>query len=240
MNQTPSKVLIVLTSHNQMGNTGQKTGFWLEEFASPYYVFVDAGAEVTVASIKGGEPPMDPKSDLPDFQTDSTKRFMVDAEVKEKLKNTLPITSVNATDYDAIFLPGGHGTMWDFPTNETLTKLIESFNAQSKLIAAVCHAPAALVAVKSSSGEPLVKGKTVTGFTDSEETTMKLEEIVPFMLETQLRELGANFKGIKDFEPHVEQEDNLITGQNPASSEPAAKLIVKALSQQSSSLKSVV
>ncbi|MBW4621664.1 MAG: type 1 glutamine amidotransferase domain-containing protein [Cyanosarcina radialis HA8281-LM2] len=229
MSQTPPRILIVITSHDRLGNTDEKTGFWLEELASPYYVFVDAGAEVTLASIRGGQPPLDPKSDLPESQTESTKRFIADESAKAKLENTIAIASLNPAGYDAIFLPGGHGTMWDFPTNPTLTQTIEAFDRQQKLIAAVCHAPAALVPAKSKSGEPLVKGRIITGFTDSEEKAVKLEGVVPFLLETRLRELGGNFQTVADFAPHVEQDGNLITGQNPASSEPAAERVLRSL-----------
>jgi putative intracellular protease/amidase len=222
-----SRILIVITSHDRLGDTEQKTGFWLEELASPYYVFVDAGANVTLASIKGGEPPLDPKSHLPESQTEATQRFMADEEAKMRLKNTVAIADINVEDYDAIFLPGGHGTMWDFPASDTLKQLIEDFDRAQKAIAAVCHAPAALVTVKSVSGEPLVKGRTITAFTDSEERAVQLEEVVPFMLESRLRELGSNFKVAADFEPHVEQDGHLITGQNPASSQLAAERVLQ-------------
>lgn len=220
------RILIVITSHDRLGDTGQKTGFWLEELASPYYVFVDAGAEVTLASIQGGEPPLDPKSHLPESQTESTQRFMADEVAKTGLKNTLAIADAKVEDYDAIFLPGGHGTMWDFPTSSRLKQLIEEFDRAEKAIAAVCHAPAALVSVTSASGEPLVKDRTITAFTDSEERAVQLEEVVPFLLETRLRELGSNFQVAADFEPHVQEDGLLITGQNPASSELAAKRVL--------------
>lgn len=226
------RILIVLTSHDQLGETGNKTGFWLEELASPYYVFVDAGAEVTLASIQGGLPPVDPKSHLPESETEMTRRFKADAEANEKLQNTLAIATVDAGDYDAIFLPGGHGTMWDFPQSDLLINLIETFDKEEKAIAAVCHAPAALVNVKTASGVPLVKGRKVTSFTDSEERVVQLEEIVPFLLETQLRELGAIFEGAADFQPFIQQDGNLITGQNPASSGAAAEAVLKALANR--------
>ena len=223
------RILIVLTSHNQLGNTGHPTGFWLEEFASPYYAFMDAGATVTLASIQGGEPPIDPKSYQEDAQTETTQRFLADTTAKQALANTLSISKVDAGDYDAIFLPGGHGTMWDFPESSTLTNLIEVFDQEEKIIAAVCHAPAALVNVKVASGEPLVKDKVVTAFTDSEERAVELETVVPFMLETRLRELGAKFASGADWAPLVKQDGHLITGQNPASSEPVAKAVLQAL-----------
>ncbi|MEO0827571.1 MAG: type 1 glutamine amidotransferase domain-containing protein [Cyanobacteria bacterium J06635_15] len=228
------RILMVLTSHNQLGNTGKPTGFWLEEFAAPYYAFVDAGAKVTLASIQGGQPPIDPKSDQDDAQTETTRRFLDDADAKQALANTMPVSKADAGDYDAIFLPGGHGTMWDFPESETLTNLIEAFDEEEKVIAAVCHAPAALVTVKTASGEPLVKGKAVTAFTDSEERGVELETVVPFMLETRLRELGANFESGADWTPMVRQDQYLITGQNPASSEPAARAVLEALHQSDS------
>ena len=223
------RILIVITSHAQLGDTGEKTGFWLEELASPYYVFVDAGAEVTLASIQGGLPPVDPKSDLPDSQTESTRRFLADQKAMGQLRETVAIAHLNASDYDAIFLPGGHGTMWDFPTSADLTRLIESFDQQQKVIAAVCHAPAALVPVKTQAGEPLVNGRLVTGFTNSEEKAVQLEAVVPFLLETRLGELGGNFQAAADFAAHVQQDGNLITGQNPASSGPAAEKVLSLL-----------
>ena len=223
------KILMVLTSHDQLGNTGQNTGFWLEELASPYYTFVDAGAEVTLASIKGGLPPVDPKSHLPESETEMTRRFKADDDANQQLQNTLAISTIDPSDYDAIFLPGGHGTMWDFPQSTTLINLIETFAQKEKVVAAVCHAPAALVNVKTSNGVPLVKERQVTGFTDSEERAVELEEVVPFLLETRLRELGAKFEGKADFQPFIRRDGNLITGQNPASSGPAAEAVLKSL-----------
>ncbi len=226
---TTPRILMVLTSHKELGNTGKPTGFWLEEFAAPYYAFVDAGAAVTLASIQGGEPPIDPKSYQEDSQTETTKRFLADEHAKDALSKTLPVSEADAGDYDAIFLPGGHGTMWDFPSSSALTNLIEAFDEEEKVIAAVCHAPAALVSVKAASGEPLVKGRTVTAFTDSEEREVALEEVVPFMLETRLRELGAKFEKGEDWAAYTTQDGYLITGQNPASSELAAKAVLAAL-----------
>jgi len=227
---TAPRILMVLTSHNQLGDTGKPTGFWLEEFAAPYYTFIDAGAKVTLASIQGGEPPIDPKSDEDDAQTETTQRFLADTAAKQALANTMAIADADAGDYDAIFLPGGHGTMWDFPTSTTLKHLIEAFDEDEKIIAAVCHAPAALVTVNKATGEPLVKGKVVTAFTDSEERAVALETVVPFMLETRLRELGATFEGGADWAARVRRDGHLITGQNPASSEPAAKAVLEAIS----------
>jgi putative intracellular protease/amidase len=226
MLKTP-RILIIITSHDQLGDTGEKTGFWLEEFASPYYTFVDGGAQVTLASIQGGQPPLDPKSNLPDFQTASTTRFMADDQAQAQLQNTVVVADLDAADYDAIFLPGGHGTMWDFPNSAALTQMIEAFDRQKKLIAAVCHAPAALVPAKSASGEPLVKNRLVTAFTDSEEHAVQLESVVPFLLEVELRALGSQFQSLADFTSHVVQDGNLITGQNPASSGPAAEKVLQ-------------
>lgn len=226
---TSPRILMVLTSHDQMGNTGEKTGFWLEEFASPYYVFVDAGAKITLASIRGGLPPVDPKSNLPEWETETTRRFKADTEANNKLQNTLAIAELNGEDYDAIFLPGGHGPMWDFAQSRTLANLIKTFDEKKKVISAVCHAPAALVAVKTDNNVPLVKGRQLTSFTDSEERTMGLEQVVPFLLETRLRELGADFKKNEDFQSFIVRDSNLITGQNPASSGAAAEEVLNAL-----------
>ena len=222
-------VLMLLTSHDVLGQTGQPTGFWLEEFATPYYIFLDAKVKVTLASIQGGQPPIDPKSNEVDSQTESTQRFKTDAIAQKALAETLSVQEVKAVDYDAIFLPGGHGTMWDFAESDDLRQLIETFNKLDKVVAAVCHAPAALVNVKGTSGEPIVKGKMVTSFTDSEEKGVQLESVVPFMLESRLRELGANFIGADDWAAHVRQDGNLITGQNPASSADTAKAVIEAI-----------
>lgn len=223
------RILIVLTSHKELGNTGEATGFWLEEFAAPYYTFLDGGAAITLASIQGGKPPIDPKSYHEDAQTDTTKRFLSDTSAQASLDNTISINEVDSGDYDAIFLPGGHGPMWDFPTNSTLANLITAFNEEEKVISTVCHATVALVSVKAASGDPLVRGKVVTGFTNSEEKAVGLEAIVPFLLETRLRDLGANFVSGEDWLPNLQQDGNIITGQNPASSEPAAKAVLAAL-----------
>jgi putative intracellular protease/amidase len=226
--QTP-RILIVLTSHDTMGDTDKKTGFWLEEFTSPYYIFRDAGAVVTLASIQGGQAPIDARSLGEEAQTETTRRFLADDAAQQALASTFPVAEASADNYDALFLSGGHGTMWDFPESKELTALIEAFDQAGKVISAVCHAPAALVPAKTANGAPLVKGKPVTAFTDSEERAVQLEAVVPFMLETRLRELGADFKGGPDFAPLVQQTGNLITGQNPPSSEPAAKAVLAAL-----------
>ena len=226
---TTPRILIVLTSHKELGDTGKPTGFWLEEFAAPYYAFVDAGAAVTLASIQGGAPPVDPKSDQAEAQTEITQRFLADEKAKDALSKTIPVSEADAGDYEAIFLPGGHGTMWDFPTSSALTNLIEAFDEEEKVIAAVCHAPAAWVSMKTASGQPLVKGKAITAFTDSEERGVALEEVVPFMLESRLRELGAYFEIGEDWAAYITQDRHLITGQNPASSGPAAEAVLAAL-----------
>ncbi|MFG6096977.1 type 1 glutamine amidotransferase domain-containing protein [Leptothoe sp. ISB3NOV94-8A] len=223
------RILIVLTSHDQLGDTGHATGFWLEELACPYYTFLDADATVTLASIQGGQAPLDPKSHLEESQTDDTRRFIADSAAQIALANTLAIDQVDAGDYDAIFMPGGHGTMWDFATSSTLSNLIEAFDEEEKIIAAVCHAPAGLVNVKTSAGEPLIKGKVVTAFSNSEEKAVALDTVVPFLLETRLRELGAIFEAGPDWGAFAKQDGNLITGQNPASSEPAAQAVLAAL-----------
>ena len=226
------KVLFLVTSHDQMGDTGHKTGFWLEEAAAPYYILADAGAEITVATPQGGPAPIDPTSQKDDWQTEATRRFNEDAAVQEKFANTVKLSDVAAQDFDAVFVPGGHGPMWDYPGHPVVKAVLEDFHNQGKPLAAVCHGPAALVDLQDKNGEPLVKGKTVTAFTDAEETAVGLHEAVPFMLETRLRELGANFEGGNDWEPKVHRHGLLITGQNPASSVPAAKAVLEALNER--------
>lgn len=222
-------VLMVLTSHDALGTTGEKTGFWVEEFAAPYYVLTDAGATVTLASPAGGQPPIDPKSQAPEAQTAATKRFDADADVKKRLANTEQLKVVNELNYDAVFYPGGHGPMWDLADDADSIALIEAFYAHNKPIAFVCHAPAALLKVKTPNGEPLVKGKQVTGFSNTEEDGVKLSDIVPFLLEDELMKLGGIYSKEADWQVHVKQDGMLITGQNPASSEAAAKLLLEAL-----------
>ncbi|HET8702012.1 MAG TPA: type 1 glutamine amidotransferase domain-containing protein [Nitrococcus sp.] len=221
------KILIVLTSHDQLGGMGEKTGFWLEELAAPYYVFKDAGAEVVLASPAGGQPPLDPKSDLPENRTEATKRFWADARAAEQLATTKKLAEVRAEDFDAIFYPGGHGPMWDMPDNSISIALIESFVAADKPIGAVCHAPAALTNVRGPNGEYLVKGRKVTGFTNSEESAVGLEKIVPFLLEDRLKERGAVYSKAADFEPYIQVDGLVVTGQNPASSAPGAEALLK-------------
>lgn len=223
------KILMVLTSHDQLGNTGKETGFWLEELAAPYYVLKDAGATITLTSPRGGQPPIDPKSDLPENQTHSTRRFRTDPAAQAELANTRKLTSVSADDFDAVFYPGGHGPMWDMPDNAASIALIEDFVKADKPIAAVCHAPVALINVRGKDGDYLIKGKRVTGFTDTEEEAVGLTSVVPFLLEDQLRERGGIFSKGADWSPHIEVDGKLVTGQNPASSEPGAKALLKLL-----------
>jgi putative intracellular protease/amidase len=223
------KVLVVLTSHSDLGNTGQKTGFWIEEFAAPYYLMADAGVELTLSSPKGGQPPIDPKSDSPENQTPATKRFHADEALSEKLANTVKLSEVKEGEYDAVFYPGGHGPLWDLAEDKNSISLIESFYQNNKPIAFVCHAPAALVGVKGANGEPLVKGKQVTGFSNTEEEAVELTKVVPFLLEDELIKLGATYSKGADWASHVMKDGLLITGQNPGSSEEAAKVLLETL-----------
>jgi len=223
------KVLMVLTSHSELGNTGEKTGFWVEEFAAPYYVLADAGAEITIASPKGGQPPVDPKSELKDAQTPSTERFYADKELMHKLAHSVKLSDVKQDDYDTVFYPGGHGPLWDLATDINSINLIEAFYNHQKPIAFVCHSPAALVNVKAINGEPLVKGKNLTGFSNTEEEAVKLTDVVPFLLEDELTKHGAHYSKGDDWESYVIEDGLLITGQNPGSSEAAAKLLLKML-----------
>lgn len=223
------KILIVLTSHDQLGNTGKPTGFWLEEFAAPFYVFKDAGAEVVVASLKGGQPPLDPKSDEPDAQTDATRRFREDAEAGALLANTRRLETLSAADFDAVFYPGGHGPLWDLAASPVSIELIESFVRAGKPVAAVCHAPAALVAVRGEDGDYLVKGRRVTGFSNSEEEAVGLVDVVPFLLEDKLKTLGGDYSKGPDWSSYVLVDGLLVTGQNPGSSEETAQALLKLL-----------
>ncbi|WP_313672773.1 type 1 glutamine amidotransferase domain-containing protein, partial [Sphingobacterium multivorum] len=209
MKKDKLKVLVVLTSHDQLGDTGEKTGFWVEEFAAPYYVLQDAGVDVTIASPKGGQPPIDPKSALPDFQTEATKRFDADKELQTKLANSLALDTINEQDYDAIFYPGGHGPLWDLTNDKTSVALIESFWAHNKPVAAVCHAPAVFRYVKDSNGQPLVKGKKVTGFSNSEEEAVQLTAVVPFLVEDELVKLGAQYSKGEDWHSYVVKDGHL-------------------------------
>ncbi|NJO43057.1 MAG: type 1 glutamine amidotransferase domain-containing protein [Cyanobacteria bacterium CRU_2_1] len=223
------KILIVLTSHDQLGDTGKKTGFWLEEFAAPYYVLKDAGAAIALASPKGGLPPLDPKSEVSEFQTELTQRFRTDTAAQAELANTKKLADVSADDFDAVFYPGGHGPMWDMPANATSIALIEAFVKADKPVAAVCHAPVALINVRGKDGEYLVKGKRVTGFTNEEEEAVGLTVIVPFLLEDRLKERGGIYSKTANWVPYVQVDGRLVTGQNPASSEPAAEELLKLL-----------
>ncbi|MDJ0600098.1 MAG: type 1 glutamine amidotransferase domain-containing protein [Crocosphaera sp.] len=223
------KILLVITSHDKLGQTGQKTGFWLEEAVNPYYRFVDAGFDVTLSSPEGGEPPMDDRSVQEESQTEDTRRFFKDETAQQQFKTTVPLTEIKAEDYDAIFLPGGHGPMWDLCQDQQLANLLEAFDRAEKIIAAVCHGPAGLILAKKADGTPLVAGKKVTSFTNSEETTVGLHEVVPFLLESKLCELGAEFVKTDDFQEKVVQDGNLITGQNPASSGAVAEAVITSL-----------
>lgn len=221
--QKSMKFLFVLTSHDQLGNTGNKTGFWVEEFAAPYYYLADKGVEITLASPKGGQPPIDPTSDKPENQTPATKRFKDDKEVQEKLSKTLPLAEVKAEDYDAVFYPGGHGPLWDLSNDKDSIRLLQNFYESNKPTGLVCHAPAALKNVKTKDGNYLVKDKKVTGFTNSEEKAVGLTEVVPFLVEDMLKENGGVYSKADDWQAYSVREDNLVTGQNPASSEEVAE-----------------
>ncbi len=223
------KILMVLTSHDKLGNTGLKTGFWLEEFASPYYVFKDKNIEITLASPMGGKPPLDPKSDEPDSQTAATERFHKDEESQKRLAETHRLDSLNPADFDAVFYPGGHGPLWDLAEDQNSISLLETFNKQGKPLGLVCHSPGVLRHVKREDGEPLVKGKRVTGFSNSEETAVQLTEVVPFLLEDMLTSNQGLYNKGDDWMSHVEIDGNLLTGQNPASSEAVAEEMVKML-----------
>lgn len=224
------KVLMVLTSHDQLGNTGRKTGFWLEEFAAPYYTFKDGGAEIVLASPAGGQPPLDPKSDEPDFQTEMTRRFKADPAARQALASTVKLETVSAEDFDAVFYPGGHGPLWDLAESSVSIALIEAFQRAGKPTAFVCHAPGVLRHVKAADGQPLVKGRRVSGFTNSEEEGVGLTDVVPFLIEDEFQALGGQYEKGPDWQPFVIEDGLLITGQNPASSEVAAKALVNRLS----------
>ena len=223
------KIAIILTSHDELGTTGKKTGFWLEEFAAPYYVFKDAGVDLTLASPQGGQPPLDPKSDEPGAQTAATERFKKDPEAQQALAHTVKLDTIKAADFDAIFYPGGHGPLWDLAEDKQSIALIEQAYAANKPVAVVCHAPGVLRHVKAPSGEPLVKGKPVTGFTNTEEEAVQLTKVVPFLVEDMLKENGGTYSKGADWQPYVVTAGHLITGQNPASSEPAAEELLKQL-----------
>jgi len=225
------KIVQVLTSHDQLGNTGRKTGFWLEEFAAPYFVFRDAGVDVTLASPKGGQPPVDPKSDLPENQTDAMTRFKQDAAAQKALAKTVKLADVNAKDYDTIFYTGGHGPMWDLAEDPVSIALLESFYNSGKPIALVCHSPGVLRHVQYQ-GAPLVKGKQVTGFTNGEEAAVQLTHVVPFLVEDELLRLGAIFEKVANWGAFHIVDGRLITGQNPASSTGTAQALLKLVGQK--------
>lgn len=226
------KIVMVLTSHDQLGNTGRKTGFWLEEFAAPYFVFSDAGVELTLASPKGGQPPIDPKSDLPENQTPAMARFKQDPVAPKALSQTIKLADVKSEDYDTIFYVGGHGPMWDLVDNPVSIALIESFYNSGKPVAAVCHSPAVFHRV-TYQGQPLVKGKRVTGFTNGEEAAVGLTHVVPFLVEDELKRIGGLYEKAADWESHAVIDGRLVTGQNPASSTAGAQALLKVLAQKS-------
>ena len=223
------RVLMILTSHDQLGDTGEKTGFWLEEFAAPYYSLLDAGADITLASPAGGQPPLDPKSSAPEAQTAATDRFNADEQAQAVLASTQPLSGMDAADFDGVFYPGGHGTLWDLAVDADSIRLIEAFLGQQKPVASVCHAPAVLVNVKSSDGESILKGRSVTGFSNSEEAAVGLVDVVPFLLEDRMQDLGGQYSATDDWHPHAVVDGLLITGQNPASSELVAEKLLEAL-----------
>jgi putative intracellular protease/amidase len=224
-----AKVLMILTSHDRLGNTGKPTGFWLEEFAAPYYVLRDAGVDITLASPKGGQPPVDPKSDEPGAQTPAMKRFRGDSEAQRALANTVKLSIVSADDYDAVFFPGGHGPLWDLAEDRDALALIERLHAAGRPVAAVCHGPAVLRRAKGADGAPLVKGKAVTGFSNTEEAAVGLTDVVPFLVEDALKANGGRYSRAPDWASHAVVDGNLITGQNPASSEATARALLEAL-----------
>lgn len=226
---SPMNILMVLTSHDELGDTGKKTGFWLEEFAAPYYVFKDAGAQVTLASPKGGQPPLDPSSDSPDAQTDATKRFKEDAETQNVLASTQKLSEIKTDGFDAIFYPGGHGPLWDLANDADSKRLIEGFAAADRPVGAVCHAPGVFKSVNGADGKPLVSGKRVTGFTNTEEDAVGLTDVVPFLVEDMLKENGGSYEKGDDWASFVLTDGKLVTGQNPASSEAAAEALLALL-----------
>lgn len=224
------KILMVLTSHDQLGDTGNKTGFWLEEFAAPYFVFKDAGAEITLTSPKGGQPPIDPASDAPESQTDDTRRFKNDIEAQRHLATTLKLSDVSEAGFDAIFYPGGHGPLWDLAENDDSKRLIEAFAAADRPVGAVCHAPGVFRHTVGADGKPLVAGRHVTGFSNTEEAAAGLTDVVPFLVEDMLKSNGGLFEKGDDWASFVRRDGKLVTGQNPASSAESAKQLLDLLS----------
>ncbi|QIZ76893.1 type 1 glutamine amidotransferase domain-containing protein [Ferrimonas lipolytica] len=223
------RILMVLTSHAELGNSGEKTGFWVEEFAAPYYVFKDAGAEVVLASPLGGQPPVDPKSELADYQTEATRRFDNDVDAKASLATTITLAEVDSSNFDAVFFPGGHGPLWDLVDNPESLALIEQMIEGNKPVSAVCHASAVLLQAQDCAGQPLVKGKAITGFSNSEEDAVQLTGVVPFLLEDELIARGGDYQKVADWHPFAVQDGLLITGQNPASSELVAEKVLAQL-----------
>jgi len=226
------KILIVLTSHDRLGHTGEKTGFWLEEFAAPYYAFIDAGADVTLASPNGGQPPLDPTSDEEDHQTDSTHRFKADEDARRALASTHRLSEIDPGDFDAVFYPGGHGPLWDLSGDRDSIELIRTMLESGKPVGAVCHAPAVLAEVRASNGGYIVSGRRVTGFTNTEEEAVGLTGVVPFLVESRLQQRGGQFRRGDDWASHVEVDGLLVTGQNPASSAPAAEAMIEMLADK--------
>jgi len=233
------KILMILTSHDKLGDTGHKTGFWLEEFAAPYYLFKDAGAEVTLASPLGGQPPLDPKSDETGAQTDATRRYWDDPATQAALAETAKLWTLRASDFDAVFYPGGHGPLWDLAEDKPSIDLIDAMIAAGKHVAAVCHAPAVLKHAKAANGKPLAQGKRVTGFSNTEEQAAGLTDVVPFLVEDMLKAEGGTYSKVADWQPHVVVDGLLITGQNPASSAPAAQALLDALGAQQAHAKAL-
>ncbi len=225
-------ILMVLTSHDRLGDTGKKTGFWLEELAAPYYVFKDAGARITLASPKGGQPPLDPKSEEPDSQTEATRRFQQDDDAKAALADTVLLSSVTYEEFDAVFYPGGHGPLWDLVEDQDSLTMIQSMYAAGKPVAAVCHAPGALRHARLHNGRPIVEGKQVTGFTNTEEAAVQLTDVVPFLVEDALKAAGGRYGRGPDWQAYVLIDQNLVTGQNPASSAPAAQAVLRLLAEE--------
>ncbi len=230
-NTTMKNILFVVTSHDELGDTGEKTGLWIEEFAAPYYLLLEKGAKITIASPKGGQPPIDPKSELPDFQTKATKRFYQDRNTQDVLANTVKLSAVNQADFDAVFYPGGHGPLWDLAEDKNSIAIIEAFYTNNKPVSAVCHAPAVFKNTKNNDGTPLVQGKKVTGFTNSEEDAVQLTSIVPFLVEDMLQEAGGIYSKGDDWAPYAVEDGLLITGQNPASSELVAEMLFEKLAK---------
>jgi putative intracellular protease/amidase len=223
------KILMVLTSHDRLGDTGDKTGVWLDEFATPYFVFKDAGAEVVLASPKGGQPPLDPKSSAPEAQTEATARFNNDADAQRAFANTQKLANIDSSDYDGVFYPGGHGPLWDLAEDPESIDLLEAFDRADKPMALVCHGPAALLRVMGGDGAPLVKGRRVTGFSNSEEKAVSLTDVVPFSIQDEFAKLGAHYDKAKDWSSFVVSDGKLVTGQNPGSSEATAHALIKKL-----------